>query len=189
MKKRKNVIISCLDMELAGLLDIEQQADPDLKDFLYCQDYKVIFNMLEEIIAVRSKNPVKDWKPIYLFALAWDRLAGVGVGEDYDALDRLKLILQKSGGLDLHIILLARLSKPFNSFLPFFNHKICTQSDENTSSNMLDNMKGMLLSTDENVSRMAIHKTGISEMKFKIYQSEIAESQIQQRDVFLHEIK
>jgi len=184
-KKRKNVIISCLDMELAGLLDIDKQADPDLVDFLYCQDYKVIFNMLEEIISVRSKDPVKDWKPTYLFALAWDRLAGVGVGEDYDAFDRLKMILQKSGGLDLHIILLTRLSKPFNSFLPFFNHKICAQSDENTSSNMLDNMKGMSLSMDENVSRMAIHKIGISEMKFKIYQSEISENRIQKRDVVI----
>jgi len=185
MKKRKNVIISCLDMELAGLLDIEKQADPDLADFLYCQDYKAIFNMLEEIIAVRSKDPVKDWKPTYLFALAWDRLAGVGIGEDYDALDRLKLILQKSGGLDLHIILLTRLSKPFNSLLPFYNHKICAQSDENTSSNMLDNMKGMSLSIDENASRVAIHKIGINETKHKIYQFEIAESQIQQRDVVL----
>lgn len=185
MKKRKNVIISCLDMELAGLLDIEKQADPDLKDFLYCQDYKTIFNMLEEIIAVRSKDPIRDWKPIYLFALAWDRLPSVGVGEDYDAFDRMKIILQKSGGLDLHIILLTRLSKPFNGFLPFFNHRICAQSDENTSTNMLDNMKGMSLSMDENVSRMAIHKISITETKFKIYQSEIAEDRIQMRDVRL----
>jgi hypothetical protein len=56
--------------------------------------------MLEQIIEVRSKDPVKDWKPTYLFVLAWDRLAGVGIGEDYDASDRLKMILQKGAGLD-----------------------------------------------------------------------------------------
>jgi len=183
MKKRKNIIISCLDMELAGLLNLNKEADPDLFDFLYCQEYKKIFNMLEDIITVRSKDPVKDWKPTYLLALAWDRLPGVGVGEEYDALDRFKMILQKGAGLDLHVILLTRLSRPFNSLLPFFNHKICAQCDENTTSNMLDNMKGMSLSMDENVSRMAIHKIGITESKFKIYMSEIDAARIQTRDV------
>ena len=77
--------------------------------------------MLEEIIAVRSKEPIKDWKPIYMFALAWDRLTGVGVGEDYDALDRLKMILQKAAGLDLHIIFFRRLVK-FSTFFFIFLH-------------------------------------------------------------------
>jgi len=185
IKKRKNIILSCLDMELAGLLNLDNEADPDLKGFLYCQDYKTIFDMLEQIIDVRSKNPMKDWTPTYMFCLAWDRLTGVGIGEDYDAFDRLKMILQKSAGLDLHIILLSRLSKPFNSLLPFFNHKICAQSDENTTSNMLDNMKGMSLSNDENISRMGIHKLAITEMKFKIYQSPIEQSRLQKRDVVL----
>jgi len=184
-KKRKNIILSCLDMELAGLLNLDNEVDPDLKEFLYCQNYKTIFDMLEQIIEVRSKDPLKDWKPIYMFALAWDRLAGVGVGEDYDAFDRFKMILQKGAGLDLHIILLTRLAKPFNSLLPFFNHKICAQSDENTTTNMLDNMKGLSLSMDENVSRMAIHKIAITEMKFKIYMSPIEETKIQKRDVIL----
>jgi hypothetical protein len=50
---------------------------------------------------------------------------------------------------------------------------------------MLDNMKGMSMSMDENVSRMAIYKTGITEMKFKIYMAPIEESKIQRRDVVL----
>lgn len=167
------ILASCPDREFADLLNLNDRISKEYHSFLYSNRTDEMFDLIKKILEIRSEMPEKKWKPIFILAFMWDKMIGIGIGDDYKTFDDFKEILQKAPSLNIHFIIVGRIAKVFSSVLPFINHKICTQCDEDTSYKLLDSTKGTKLSQDSNISRMAIYLKGIQEQKFKIYQSHI----------------
>lgn len=180
------IIASCPDREFASVLELENRIPNEYIDFLYNNTADKLIQLIEQVIEVRNENPTKKWNPIYILNLMWDKILGIGIGDDYKIKDRYMEVIQKSASLNIHFIITIRMAKSFSFLLPYINHKICAQTDEDTSYKLLDSSKATKLSQDINISRMAIYIKDTKEQKFKIYQSPINKKQLKKDSSVLY---
>jgi hypothetical protein len=171
-------IVSCPDPELADLLDLTKRVKPEYQKYISPNPADDLLAFVEEEMNARTEDPSKTNTPIFVFGLMWDKLVGIGVGEDWNTTDKFKDMLQKCASLGIHFIIVAKLAKAFNSFLPFIGNRICAQSDENTSYALCETGKCTKLSQDPDIARMALLYKDNSTFKFKIYQSPIDETKV-----------
>lgn len=172
-------VVSCPDPELASLLEAENRVPSAVKRFIKGNTCNDIFTFFDSLIDLRTKRPEETSKPLFIFCLAWDKMIGLSVGEDYKIQDAFKLYIQKLGSLHIHLILSSRLSKSLKNFLPYIAHRICAQSDEMTSYDLVDSRVGLTLSQDPGVARTACYYKDNASAKFKIYLSDVDESKLQ----------
>lgn len=184
-KHNNTFIASCSDREFSDLLNLENREKLSHKDLIDLDNPTKLFDAVEFVVSHRKSNPTKQWSPLYVFCLAWDNMYGIGIGDDYNISDRFKELLQTSGSLGVHFIISTMQSKPFKSYLPYIKHKICSQSDEDTSLDLLDTNKAMKLSEDSLVSRMALYKENLNPVKFKIYQAPIDSTKLQEKETVI----
>lgn len=172
-------IVSCPDPELASLLDVNNRVLPGVRRFIPSNMCTDMFAFFDSLIELRTKKPEETDKPLFIFCLAWDKMVGLAVGDDYKVQDAFKLYIQKLGSLHIHLILTSRLSKSLKNFLPFIAHRVCAQSDEMTSYDLVDSRVGLTLSQDPGVARTACYYKDNASAKFKIYLSDVDQSKLQ----------
>lgn len=184
-KHNNTFIASCSDRGFSDFLNLENKLKPNHRDLLNLDNTTKLFDTIEYVINYRKSEPTKKWSLLYVLCLSWDNMYGIGIGDDYNISDKFKEILQTSGNLGIHLIISTMQSKPFKSYLPYIKHKICSQSNEDTSLDLLDTNKAMKLSDDSLVSRMALYKENLNPVKFKIYEAPIDSTKLQEKETVI----
>lgn len=168
---RNLVIANSADEDYYNMCELAEVVGPSMaKKARPTVDPSDWLDFLEGAIAGRKSKGMEGKKPIYFFAVRWDKQQGIYRGEDYKMAGRWKQILMDGPAVDIHIILCCALYKEIkNADLPLFNHGICGQGEGDAGYKFIESSKiANLYESDD--SPVAIYKYGQSLTKFKIYQ-------------------
>lgn len=168
---RNLVIANSADDDYYNMCELAEVVGPGMaKQARPMIDPTEWLDFLEGAIAGRKANGMEGKKPIYFFAVRWDKQQGIYRGEDYKMAGRWKQILMDGPAVDIHIILCCALYKEVkNADLPLFNHGICGQGEGDAGYKFIESAKITKLYENDD-SPVAIYKYGQQLTKFKIYQ-------------------
>lgn len=132
-------------------------------------------SFLERTIAKRRDEGMEGKKPVYFFAIRWDKQMGVYRGDDFRTESRFKEILQNGPAVDVHIVLCTALFKEIkNQHMVFFNHVLCGKGPEDAGLKIIESSRVKSLPDKpkgpDDDSPQAFYKFGQDLQKFKIYQ-------------------
>lgn len=177
---RRDPEVTCLfnsaDPDFHEVLHVDELAGPKFAEISYPnQDPGQWLTQLEGIIARRREGGMAGKKPIYFFAIRWDKQMGVYRGDDFKTENRFKDILQNGPAVDVHVVLCCGLFKEIkNQHMIMFNHVICGKGPEDAglkilSSSRIKSLPDKPQGPDDDASQ-AFYMFGQDMKKFKIYQ-------------------
>lgn len=132
-------------------------------------DPKPWLEFLTNTIAKRKMEGMEGKKPVYFFAVRWDKQMGVYRGDAYKTQEMWKSILQDGPSVDVHIILCTQGYKEIQAGqVALFNHKMVGQGPGDAGYRFLESQKNAKL-YENGDSPAAIYAFGQDTTKFKIY--------------------
>ncbi len=167
-KDNTEIIINCIDKDIATLLNVESKITPKYKTFLNTEkmDLETIFKLMEVTVDMRANEPDIDYPRIYFFGICWDKLEGLGEDMRLATETRFKKLLDRGPKYGVHFII---ANKDISSFRPLKKnilHRIGSKLDKDSAKLVEDNDK---LTDKDFMPHIAIYSTEDKEIKFKLY--------------------
>lgn len=167
------VLMNSADVDYHAVLELESKVAPQYASLTppmpTPNDW---FAFLQSTITKRKKEGMEGKKPIYFFAVRWEKQGELFRGDNYKNMEVLKAILQDGPGVDVHIIFIAQNVKDVKrSYFSLFNHRICGQCSDETGYAYIDFGHTQKL-YDREDAPVALYVFGGEMQKFKIYSFE-----------------
>lgn len=164
------ILMNSADVDYFEVLELADKVGPKFEELARPQKYASDWmSQLEAIINRRKAEGMEGKKPVYFFAVRWDKQNGLYKGEDYQAMDRFKNILTDGPSVDVHVILPMTSHTGFRTaHLPLFNHIIVGQGDPQAGFKFIDFGRNDQLYDNEDAP-CALYVYGADRVKFKIY--------------------
>lgn len=170
------ILINSADGDYHSVLHVDELAGPKFASISYPnQNPNDWLTQLEGIIERRRTGGMEGKKPIYFFAVRWDKQMGIYRGDDFKTENRFKEILQNGPSVDVHVILCCSLFKEIkNNHMVMFNHVICGKGPDDAGLKFIQSSRTKSLPdkpqgpTDD--ASQAFYMFGQDLQKFKIYQ-------------------
>lgn len=180
-KSNTEIIINCQDKDIAILLNVESKITPKYKAFLDndIMNLDLIFELMEEAVEDRVKNPDIDFPRVFFFGIAWDKMDGLGEGMRVATETRFKKLLDKAPKYGIHFIIANKDISEFKAFKKNIIHRMGSKLDPGSAKLIEDNDK---LTNKDLMPHIAIYSTDATEIKFKLYRFEV-EGELKSREL------
>lgn len=177
-------LINCCDKDTAYLLNLESKVDDMDKDFLSpTYDVEDMFLDFDDILDYRSSVDLATVDDLYVMLLMWEKKDGIGQGEDFKLVSKLKDYIAKLNAVKVHFIFISRELGGLRDFANLCKHKICAKSDERTCMNLIDDTTPFKYpSPNQDEACFALYKYGSDMRKFKIYRYKL-ERELEAREL------
>lgn len=164
------LLMNVADMDVWNILDTKSLVPPEMVELSKPMNNVVDWiEFLETTIANRKENGMEGKRPIFFFAVRWDKQLGVYRDADYRLEARWKDILMNGPSVGVHTILAVSLYREITTTkVTPFNHRICGKGDADAGYKFIESPK--IEKFDDEESPMAIYSYGTDQSKFKIYQ-------------------
>ena len=166
----KNILLmNCADPEVWDILGVGDIVGPGFAEISRpTSDPTEWIEFLENAIATRKEEGMAGKRPIYFFAVRWDKQMKICRDEDYKLSGRWKAILQNGPSVDVHVIMCIQLYKDLPmQHIPLYNHRICAKGPGDAGYRLIEN--GKIDKFDPEEAPMALYSYGQDLVKFKIY--------------------
>ena len=167
------VIMNVQDADLFTLMEVENYVDPELIDIARpTQDIEKFLDAIEDVVSAReSQTDTRDFQPLFVCAMAWERSS---VMENYRVEARLERLLKDGPSYNVHFILSCGIKGTMNKkIFKQCKHKIAgKQMDAEDTFYLEDTLTTKFPSREmaDTAGNFAVHKFGTDDVKFKIYQ-------------------
>lgn len=170
---RNIIVANSADPDYWNMCGVKNMVDPGLEELSRpSMDPSEWLDFLEDAIAGRKRHGMEGKRPIYFFAIRWDKQLGIYRGDNFKTENRWGAILQDGPAVDVHVILCCGQYKDVKSgHMILFNHAICGMGPSDAGYKFIESGKTNNLYGDSDAPT-AIYKFGGEEKKFKIYKFE-----------------
>lgn len=164
------ILMNSADIDYYEVLDVASKVSPQFAELAKPMKSPVDWmSQLEAIINRRKAEGMEGKKPVYFFAIRWDKQNDLYKGENYNNMDRLKNILTDGPSVDVHFILPLTTYTNFRTgHLSLFNHMIVGQGDAQAGYKFIDFGHNDAIYDNEDAP-CAFYVYGTDRVKFKIY--------------------
>lgn len=180
-KENTEIIISCLDKDIATLLNARGKITDKYEMFLDNEkmDLETIFELMEAVVSQRESEPDKEYPRIFFFAIGWERMDGLGESMRMATETRFKKLLDKAPKYGIHFIIAGKDISEFKCFKKNIYHRMGSKLDSGSARIVEDNDK---LTDKDFMSHVAIYSTDEKEIKFKLYKFPV-EGELRSREL------
>ena len=167
------ILMNSADIDYYEVLEIADKVAPQFAELAKPMKMPTDWlSQLEAIINRRKLEGMEGKKPVYFFAIRWDKQNELYKGENYQNMDRLKAILMDGPSVDVHFILPITTHNTIRTgHLTLFNHVICGQGDSQAGYKFIEFGHNDTLYDNEDAP-CALYCFGTERVKFKIYSFE-----------------
>lgn len=173
-----SLVINCADLDAFNILELDEWYNPAMLDIARPQmDPEEWVSTLETMLDARESKPREELKPLYFFAIRWDKQSGIYMSPNYKIAERWEKCILRAGALDVHFVIACQTYRDVPVGLTSrCSHIIVAKGPSQASNKFLENERAARLPDDLG---FAIYRYGQKEVKFKVYQHKFARKPIE----------